>query len=82
MPDLITKVTGKSWQTTLMFFIAGIGMALPEIINLWNQAFAEAEASGGSVNWLILISGVAVVVGGYLTRDNNKKSEDVGAGAG
>jgi hypothetical protein len=60
-----------SWRTTTAGVLAGVALALPELIKV-------VQGETATVNWELLVGGLAVAFGLVVARDNKVSSEDAG----
>lgn len=72
---MVKKLIGKSNETT----VGGIGGLIAVIGLLMHQHFDGDPAT--PVQWYLLIPAISLAIVAWRSRDNNKKSEDVGIGA-
>ena len=63
----------KSWQTSAAGITTALALASPQLSALFD---GKAESV---CDWNVVIAAVGILFGGLMARDNNKKSESVGA---
>ncbi len=61
----------KSVNTTIAGIIAGLMIILPQLANLFD---GDPETT---LSETILISGIAIMFGGFAAKDGDKSTEDV-----
>jgi hypothetical protein len=71
--EIVNKVAHGSWQTTLAGVVAALCLSGPEI----GKTFDADPLT--VTNWVAVLGALAVGALGGAARDNNKRSEDVGA---
>jgi len=63
----------KSWKTTILGIVTGIGLVANELQSLLDADPATEFSLAG------IVAGLAAMGIGWFARDNDKRSEDVGA---
>jgi len=72
--DVVNVIRGKgSWKTGVAGIVAGVAVVLTMVVVPLTDGNAET-----GVKWAEAITGVAIALGVYSARDDDKSSEEVG----
>ncbi len=72
--DVLNVIRGKgSWKTGAAGIVAGVVVLLTQVV----APLVDSDPATG-VKWVEAITGVAIALGLYSARDDDKSSEDVG----
>lgn len=72
--DILTKLLGASWKTTLLGIIAGLGLLLPQLGAVLDD---DPETNLDPTQ---IAAGFGLMIGGKLVREEKVSSKDAGAG--
>jgi hypothetical protein len=59
-------------------WITSVALGVPGLAVTWQQVHAAIDGDDATTwSWAALITGVGLIIGGLVSRDGNKSSEDV-----
>jgi hypothetical protein len=61
-------ILARSWKTTMLGFVALVGLVLPNVIH---------AIKGSGADWDVMVMGILLAAGLFCAKDGNKSTEDL-----